>query len=127
MTWLIMFRILSARIGRRKHGIAFLVYAPLDRPDLLDHINGEFSRIADNHGLDHDFGFLTPLDLGKRAMLEYDYYVDHTDAAEKQKVGGAMADVERWLDGLSKKTKGIVSLQYVFSQGCSRKEGFLYR
>jgi FAD/FMN-containing dehydrogenase len=127
MTWLNMFRILSARMGRRKHIIAFLVYAPLDRPDLLDHINGEFSRIAKKHGLDHDFGFLTPLDLGKRAMLEYDYYIDHTDAAERQKVGGAMADVERWLEGLSKKAKGIVSLQYVFSQGCSRKEGFLYR
>jgi hypothetical protein len=127
MTWLNMFRILSARMGRHKHVIAFLVYAPIDRPGLLEHINAEFARVAATHDLDHDFGFLTPLDLGKRAMLEYDYYIDHTDPAEREKIGRAMAEIGPWLDGLSKRTKGVISLQYVFSQGCSRKEGFLYR
>ncbi len=127
MTWLNMFRILSARMGRHKHIFAFLVYAPMDRPDILNHINTEFARIATSHGLDHDFGFLTPMDLGKRAMLEYDYYIDHTNPGEREKVGRAMAEIGPWLDGLSERTKGVISLQYVFSQGCSRKEGFLYR
>lgn len=127
MTWLNMFRILSARMGRHKHIFAFLVYAPIDRPDILNHINAEFARIAADHDLDHDFGFLTPMDLGKRAMIEYDYYIDHTDPAEREKIGRAMAEIGPWLDGLSKRTKGVISLQYVFSQGCSRKEGFLYR
>jgi len=127
MTWLNMFRILSARMGRHKHIIAYLVYAPIDRPDVLNHINAEFARVAANHGLDHAFGFLTPLDLGKRAMLEYDYYIDHTDPAERKKIGRAMAEIGAWLDGLSKRNKGVISLQYIFSQGCSRKEGFLYR
>jgi hypothetical protein len=127
MTWLNMFRILSSRMSRRKHMFAFLVYVPLDRNDVINHINAEFARIAAAQGLDHDFGFLTPMDLGKRAILEYDYYIDHTDPAEREKIGRAMVEIGPWLDGLAERTKGVTFLKYVFSQGCSRKENFLYR
>jgi len=127
MTWLNMFRILSSRMSRRKHMFAFLVYVPLDRNDVINHINAEFARIAEAQGLDHDFGFLTPMDLGKRAILEYDYYIDHTDPAEREKIRRAMAEIEPWLDGLAERTKGVTFLKYVFSQGCSRMENFLYR
>ncbi len=127
MTWLNMFRILSARMGRHKHVVAFLVYVPIDRLEVVKRINDEFARIAADHGVDHDFGFLTPMDLGKRAMLEYDYYIDHTEPDEREKIGRAMAEVEPWLDGLAKQTKGVIFLKSVFSQGCSRKESFLYR
>ena len=127
MTWLNMFRILSSRMSRRKHMFAFLVYVPLDRNDVINHINAEFARIAESQGLDHDFGFLTPMDLGKRAILEYDYYIDHTDPAEREKIRRAMAEVGPWLDGLAERTKGVTFLKYVFSQGCSRMENFLYR
>ena len=127
LTWLNMFRILSSRMSRRKHMFAFLVYVPLDRNDVIDHINTEFGRIAASLDIDHDFGFLTPMDLGKRAILEYDYYIDHTDPAERGKIRRAMAEIEPWLDGLSERTKGVTFLKYVFSQGCSRKENFLYR
>jgi hypothetical protein len=127
LTWLNMFRILSSRMSRRKHMFAFLVYVPLDRNDVIDHINTEFGRIAASLDIDHDFGFLTPMDLGKRAILEYDYYIDHTDPAERGKIRRAMAEIEPWLDGLAGRTKGVTFLKYVFSQGCSRKENFLYR
>jgi len=127
MTWLNMFRIVSSRMSRRKHMFAFLVYVPLDRNDVINHINTEFGRIAEAQGLDHDFGFLTPMDLGKRAILEYDYYIDHTDPAERAKIGRAMVEIGPWLDGLAERTKGVTFLKYVFSQGCSRKENFLYR
>ncbi|MGB7296362.1 MAG: FAD-binding oxidoreductase [Candidatus Aminicenantales bacterium] len=127
MTWLNMHRILSARMGRHKHVVAFLVYAPIDKHDVINHVNAEFARIAADHDLDHDFGFLTPMDLGKRAMLEYDYYIDHTEPAEREKIGRALAEIEPWLDRLAERTKGVISLKYVFGQGCSRKEGFLYR
>ncbi len=127
MTWLNMFRILSARMSRRKHMFAFLVYVPLDRNDVINHINAEFARIAEAQGLDHDFGFLTPMDFGKRAILEYDYYIDHTDPAEREKIRRAMAEIGPWLDGLAERTKGVTFLKYVFSQGCSRMENFLYR
>ena len=127
MTWLNMFRILSSRMSRRKHMFAFLVYVPIDKHDVINHINAEFARIATDHDLDHDFGFLTPMDLGKRAILEYDYYIDHTDPEEREKIGRAMAEIEPWLDRLAERTKGVTFLKYVFSQGCSRKENFLYR
>lgn len=127
MTWLNMFRILSSRMSRHKHMFAFLVYVPMDKHDVINHINAEFARIATDHDLDHDFGFLTPLDLGKRAILEYDYYIDHTDPEEREKIGRAMAEIGPWLDRLAEQTKGVTFLKYVFSQGCSRKENFLYR
>jgi len=127
MVWLNMFRIVSARMSRRKHMFAFLVYVPLDKIEVINHIIAEFGRIARAHGIDHDYGFLTPLDFGKRAILEYDYYIDHTDPAEKKKIADAMVTIGPWLDGLAARTKGVTFLMYVFSQGCSRKENFLYR
>jgi len=127
MVWLNMFRIVSARMSRTKHMLAFLIYVPLDRLDVINEIIAGFDRIASAHGVDHDYGFLTPMDFGKRAILEYDYYIDHTDPAEKKKVAAAFAEVGPWLDGLAARTNGVTSLMYVFSQGCSRKENFLYR
>lgn len=126
MVWLNAFRIVSSRMSRRKHMFAFLIYLPIDSPALVQEIIAGFGRIADAHGIDHDYGFLTPLDMGKRAVLEYDYYIDHTDEGEKKKVAAAMPELDPWLDGLAE-TKGIMSIKYVFSQGCSRKENFLYR
>jgi len=127
MVWLNMHRIVSARMSRRKHMFAFLVYLPPARLDVLHEVLDGFARVAGAHGIDHDFGFLTPMDLGKRAILEYDYYVDHTDAEEKGKIAAALPELEPWLDGLASRVPGVMSLKYVFSQGCVRKEGFLYR
>ncbi len=127
LVWLNMFRIVSARMSRRKHMFAFLIYVPLDRLEIIEHIITELGRIAGAHQLDHDYGFLTPMDFGKRAILEYDYYIDHTDPVEKQKIADAMVTIGPWLDGLAATTKGVTFLMYVFSQGCSRKENFLYR
>ncbi|MCK7524035.1 MAG: FAD-dependent oxidoreductase [Ignavibacteriales bacterium] len=127
MVWLNMHRIVSARMSRRKHMFAFLVYVPPDRLDVLHEILDGFARVAGAHGIDHDFGFLTPMDLGKRAILEYDYYIDHTDPAERAKIARAMPELDPWLDALAARVPGVLSLKYVFSQGCSRKENFLYR
>jgi hypothetical protein len=38
-----------------------------------------------------------------------------------------MVEIDPWLESLSEKNKGVLFLKYVFSQGCSRKENFLYR
>lgn len=126
MVWLNMFRIVSSRMSRHKHMFAFLIYVPLDRVDIINHINAEFKRIADSQGLENDYGFLTPMDFGKRGILEYDYYIDHTDREEREKIGRAMIEVEPFLDSISRTTKGVKWLKYIFSQGCSRKENFLY-
>jgi hypothetical protein len=127
MVWLNMHRIVSARMSRRKHMFAFLVYLPLDKPAVIHEVLDGFARIARANGIDHDFGFLTPMDFGKRAILEYDYYIDHTDRDEREKIAKAMPELDPWLDGLAARVPGALSLKYVFSQGCSRKENFLYR
>ncbi len=126
MVWLNMFRIISARMSRRKHMFAFLVYVPLDRVEVTKQICAELGRIAGKHGIENDYGFLTPLDMGKRAILEYDYYIDHQDPLEKEKIRKALMEFEPYLDKLSATTKGVKWLKYIFSQGCARKEAFLY-
>jgi hypothetical protein len=126
MVWLTMFRIVSARMSRHKHMFAFLIYVPLEPVDVIQELITSFAEIAEKHGIEHDLGFITPLDLGKRGILEYDYYIDHTDSTESQKIRQAMSDIEPMVDKLSRTCKGVTFLKYIFSQGCARKENFLY-
>jgi len=126
LVWLNMFRIISARMSRHKHMFAFLVYVPGDRFEVVDGIIDLFVRVAQRYDISHDYGFLTPIDLGKRAILEYDYYIDHTDSQEGEKIGKAMQELEPTLDRMSAEVKGVTWLKYIFSQGCARKEGYLY-
>jgi hypothetical protein len=125
--WLSSHRVISARMARHKHVVAFLVYLPPDRADVVRETVDGFAGIAAANGLEHDFGFLTPMDLGRRAILEYDYYIDHTDPTEREKIGPALAALDPWLAGLAARVPGFVSMKDVFSRGYSRKESFLYR
>jgi len=121
MVWLNSFRIVSARMSRRKHMFAFLMYVPLDRIDVIKQIIARFERVAERYAIEHDYGFLTPIDLGKRAILEYDYYIDHTDESEREKIRNAMVELDPWLDRVTAEHEGVMSLKYVFAQGCSVK------
>jgi hypothetical protein len=127
IVWLSLNRIVSARMSRRKHMLAFLLYFPGDRTDVVDEIVSGFARIAEAHGLDHDFGFLTPLDLGKRAVIEYDYYLDHADPVERDKVARAVPEIDRWLGEMAERVPSFTSLKDIFGRCYARKESFLYR
>ena len=127
LVWLSAQRIVSARMARHKHVLAFLVYLPPDRAGIVREVLEGFAGIAEARGLEHDFGFLTPVDAGKRAILEYDYYLDQADPADKEKAGLALADLDPWLAGLAARVPSFLSLKDVFAQGCIRKESFLYR
>jgi hypothetical protein len=126
LVWLNDFRIISSRMGREKHVVAFIVYVPLDRVEVIEDINTEFRRIADQYSLKNDFGFFTPLDLGKRAVLEYDYYMDQTDPEEIQRMQQAVEDAGEMIEGFSRKITGVRWIKYVFNQGFARKENILY-
>ena len=126
MVWLNMFRILSARMSRHKHMFAFLVYVPLDQVELIESICATLKSIAQRQGIEADYGFLTPLDLGKRGILEYDYYIDHSNPEEAERIERAQLEFEPYLDELSARVKGVKWLKYIFSQGCARKEAVLY-
>jgi hypothetical protein len=73
MVWLSMFRIVSARMSRHRHMFAFLIYVPLEPVAVIQELITSFAEIADKYGIEHDLGFITPLDLGKRGILEYEY------------------------------------------------------
>jgi hypothetical protein len=126
VAWLTAFRIVSVRMARHKHVLAFLAYVPLDRDDILAHMLETFRRVGDARAVDHDYGFLTPLDFGKRAILEYDYYADHTDAEDRRRAAAVMGDLAPWLDELALAAKGVTWIKTFFSQGCARKESILY-
>ena len=123
--WLNMFRIVSSRMGREKHVVALIVYLPIDN-ELVTEMNGEFKRIADSHGLKNDFGFITPLDDGKRCVFEYDYYLDQDDDDEKMKMRQAMMEAGMMIERFSAETGTVTWIKHVFCQGFSRKESFLY-
>ncbi len=125
--WLSTFRVLSSRMGRLKHVVAFIGYVPLDKIDVIQKMNGEFKRIGDKYNIKHDYGFLTPVDLGKRAILEYDYYIDHTDPSEIQRMRQVLVEAGAMVEELSKNTKGIQWINTILYQGFSRKENFLFR
>jgi len=124
--WLNTFRIISSRMGREKHVLAMIIYLPIDN-ELITGINREFKRIADSHGLKNDYGFITPLDNGKRCVFEYDYYLDHNDPAERDAMQRAMMEAGGIIEKYSAETGTVTWIRYVFSQGFSRKEHFLYR
>jgi hypothetical protein len=127
IVWLNTFRIVSCRMSRRKHMVAFLIYVPLDRTELVNAICRKLGDLADASGLENSYGFLTPMDLGKRAMLEYDCYIDHTDPVDRERSKALMAAAVPWLDELAMTETGVTWIKTFFSQGCARKEQVLYR
>jgi len=123
--WLNMFRIISARMGREKHVLAIIIYLPVDNK-LITEINSEFKRIADSHNLKNDYGFITPLDDGKRCVFEYDYYIDHTGPEERERAQQALMEAGMMIEKYSAETGTVTWIRYIFGQGFSRKESFLF-
>jgi hypothetical protein len=123
--WLNMFRIVSARMGREKHVLALIIYLPLDN-QLIAEIAARFRHIADSHGLKNDFGFITPLDGGKRCVFEYDYFLDHTAEAERIRMQRAAAEAAGMIEGYAASTGTVKWISHVFGQGFSRMENILY-
>jgi len=80
LVWLSTFRIQSSRYCREKPCVALVCYLPMDAA-LIAEIQGRLGEIAAKHHVKHEFGFITPIDSGKRCVWEYDYYFDHNDPA----------------------------------------------
>jgi hypothetical protein len=125
LVWLNMFRILSSRMGRDKQFAVNIIYLPLEQ-ELIREIGEGFKRIADRHGLANDLGFITPLDGGKRCILEYDYFFDQTDPDEISRVQRAVMDAGGLIMAYSAKLGTIRWIRHVVNQGFSRMENLLY-
>ncbi|MBD3392453.1 MAG: FAD-binding protein [Chitinivibrionales bacterium] len=124
--WLNSFRILSSRMGRDGHIIAFIVYVPLDNIGGVAELDRAFAQVAANHGVRGDFGFITPIDHGRMAVLEWDMYLDHTDPGQVECMQAAMMSTSAMIEEFSQRDPRVLWIRYVFNQGFARKESFLY-
>jgi len=125
LVWMNMFRILSSRMGREKHVVAFIVYLPVDAA-LIDEVNNAFKTIGDTHGIKHDYGFISPLDMGKRAVFEYDYYLDHNDPEQISIMQKAVMATAGMIEQFSAAHPDLKWIRYTLYQGFARKEHILY-
>ena len=105
--------------------MALVCYLPIDT-SLIAEIQGGLKDIAEKHHLKSEFGFITPIDNGKRCVWEYDYYFDHNDPDEISRIQLATYEAGALLDEYSEKTGTIRQVRYVVNQGCCRKENLLY-
>lgn len=125
LVWLNTFRILSSRYCREKPCVALVCYLPIDT-SLINEIQDGLRDIAEKHHLKNEFGFITPIDSGKRCVWEYDYYFNHNDPDEISRIQLATHEAGALLDEYSEKTGTIRQVRYVVNQGCCRKENLLY-
>jgi len=125
LVWLNMYRVMSTRLGRKKPFLPVLIYLPIDNV-LINELNDKFRFIAEKHHIDNDFGFITPIDNGKRCIFEYDYFFDHNDPEEIHRIRLAAAEANILVDEYSVKTGTVKGHPYVLYQGFCRKENLLY-
>ena len=125
LVWLSMYRIMSTRLGRKKPFLPVLIYLPVDN-ELINELNDKFRLIAEKYHVDNDFGFITPIDHGKRCIFEYDYFFDHNDTEEIKRIRLAATEANIMVDEYSIKTGTVRGHPYVLYQGFCRKENLLY-
>jgi hypothetical protein len=105
--------------------VALASYLPLDNSLILE-IQDKLRAIAERHQIKSEFGFITPIDSGKRCAFEYDYYFDHNDPNQVLNVQHAAHEAGAALDEYSAKPGTLRQFRYYVNQGCCRKENLLY-
>jgi hypothetical protein len=116
---------MSTRLGRKKPFLPVLIYLPIDNI-LINELNDKFRLIAEKHQIDNDFGFITPIDNGKRCIFEYDYFFDYNERDEISRIRLAATEANTLVDEYSVKTGTVKGHPYVLYQGFCRKENLLY-
>jgi hypothetical protein len=124
--WLTTFRIVSARIGRGRTFVPRIVWTPID-DELISTMVKDLAAIGDRHGIRNGFGYLVPVELGKRAIFEFDYFYDLTSATEKAAMVRVMAESQERLDHYKADTAGIALGHEIALQGLSSPESYLFR
>jgi len=119
--WLHSFRILPCRMERKHMWMYRGGYMPGDKKTILKVVDA-LEKPAQEYNINGAFGFLSYLERGKLAHLEYDYYYDHTDPDARKRVNKAI--VESWRRQFS--IKGVTPLEFICSKGLHKKEHILY-
>jgi len=122
IVWLHAFRILPTRMMRQQMfmGPGASMWTG-DEDHYLNWIQ-MFDDTGEKYNLEHSLGFISPLDHGKFAYMEYDYYYNHNDPDECDRISKSLIES-------MKKTlvmgKGLTILNYLY-KGIYRKEHVLY-
>jgi hypothetical protein len=122
VVWLHAFRILPTRMLRQRMfmGPGGSIWTG-DIDHILDWIQ-MFADVGDKYKLEHSLGFITPLDHGNFAYMEYDYFYDHNDPELGNKISKTFIETmeQSYVMG-----KVVTLLDYLF-KGMYRKEHVLY-
>jgi hypothetical protein len=122
IVWLHAFRILPTRMMRQQMfiGPGGAMWTG-DEKHYLNWIQ-MFSEMGDKLEIEHSLGFISPLDNGKFAYMEYDYYYNHNDPEECNKI--SKITINSMEESLIR-GKVLTILNYLF-KGIHRKEHVLY-
>ena len=122
VVWLHAFRILPTRMLRQRMfmGPGGSIWTG-DIDHILDWIQ-MFADVGDKYKLEHSLGFITPLDHGNFAYMEYDYFYDHNDPELADKISKTFIET---MEQSLVMGKVVTLLDYLF-KGMYRKEHVLY-
>ncbi len=120
--WLHSFRILPSRMMRQRlfFAQAGMIWAA-DQNKILKLVN-MLSEVCNKYKLEHMLGFILPMDDGKYAFFEYDYYYNHNDPDAIIRVSKALLETT---ENCLVMGDILMVLNYLF-KGLYRKEHVLY-
>jgi hypothetical protein len=119
--WLHEFRILPSRMLRQRMFMVRGGWMTAQKNVILKAYE-TLKEVGDKYHKEHALGFISFLDSGKIAFLEYDYYYDHTKPEEHQNLNPAI------VESLTKELTidGYLPIEFSFHKGLYRKEQVFY-
>ena len=121
VVWLHAFRILPSRLMRQRMFMLRGGYIVSDKEKILS-LNKMLNEIGNKYKLNNALGFISFIENGKLAFVEYDYYFDHLDPDSHNRLNQAIVKSLQ----LELKIKGLLPIEYVFHKGLYRKEHLFY-
>lgn len=119
--WLNKFRIVSARMGRTHAFTAVVAFCSFDNKSIKE-LCEAMKASADKYNLTNYFGSLTSVDHGKMALIEWDYYYDHTNDQERENAMVAKMDFVSKGHDLAQKVKNLMPYAWLTFAATCRKE-----
>ncbi len=119
--WLHEFRILPSRMLRQHMFMVRGGWMTAQKEVILK-AYATLKEVGDRYHKEHALGFISFLDSGKIAFLEYDYYYDHTKPEEHQNLNPAI------VESLTKELTidRYLPIEFSFHKGLYRKEQVFY-
>jgi len=119
--WLHSFRILPSRLMRQKMFMLRGGYIVADKQKIMN-LNSMLKETGDKYKLENALGFISFINHGRFAFLEYDYYFDNLDPDSQNRLNQAI------IETLQKelKMKDFLPVEYALHKGLYRKEQLFY-